>query len=436
MKIKINTPAAHMTVATGATIVSGIVAYLFFSKEISPAIFAIYGLCLTSGRVGLALLDSGIKVGLLSVLSKNPEKDLNPVYWLVLIFSCLFILIAAIFSLVFCKLFSWAYFDVFVVFAYATSYFATYPFILPGLVDKESTLNFSLIALCEAISNAIELILPVVASLIFGFNLIYLPIFAWTSKIIKIIFIGNFDFIKKIPRGSDFYDGKNLFKYSASMQASIYMNLFRDNMHVIFIGPIFGKEWLGYYSWVQGITSMLVQLFISAATRVSIPIMAKMSADADKVLYAKRKARFMASMIFPILASAYCLIPLLDKLLFNDKWAIAIEILPFALLRILSAATTTPAGSLVMLESGGVVYASTILKWTLMEISIFIFTINIFSEKSLAYTWAFGGWIGAYLMVKSVSKVFGGKFDKVALPSLRSTIISFLIIFIGNWIVK
>jgi len=49
----------------------------------------------------------------------------------------------------------------------------------------------------------------------------------------------------------------------------------RDNLHILLVGPLFGKEWIGYYAWALQICLVSSQVFAQISARVSLPLLAQ-----------------------------------------------------------------------------------------------------------------------------------------------------------------
>lgn len=410
----------YATIANGLTAAIGGVAYLFFSANLTPAQFAIYALCIISGRMSTTIIDGGLKIHLLKQLSQGISTAASSAKFLCWLYSLGLLGTALIVNIYGVRAGIWTLTDGIAVLGYATAYLITYPPLLVYLAYSEFNGRFKSVSTVEFFSNTAELILPLSAFHLNGFHPEQLIFCAFIGRMIR--FLGTRNISKPYlheSRKIEYREAMGHAKETISMQTALVANLTREHSYTASIGAIAGRTFLGQYTWASQICSMIGQIITNTATRLQLAHLAKEQGVSKCLDFTESQIRMMSLMLMISCLAAYFGACFLNEFLFEKKWAPAITLLPLLLFRAWTSAITTPIGCYLLIKEKSRTYLNATLFWTLTEITIYTTTHLIFGFAVLPISIAIGGVVGvAIFSCYMPSNRFS--FQKCILISLQS----------------
>jgi O-antigen/teichoic acid export membrane protein len=181
----------------------------------------------------------------------------------------------------------------------------------------------------------------------------------------------------------------------------------RDNLHTLLIGPLFGKEWIGYYAWVLQVCLVSSQVFAQISARVSLPLLAQAGNFEERWRRCLYQIRMLTMLTVPMLFGVWLVLPILNNHFFQGKWQPALALIPLLFARMIPGMATTPLGPLVMVQRGGAVFGVTNLRWTLVEVVAAVLFVWTLGPAGLAWSYAFVVWIGLWLLIAALSRDTG-----------------------------
>jgi O-antigen/teichoic acid export membrane protein len=199
-------------------------------------------------------------------------------------------------------------------------------------------------------------------------------------------------------------------------QLGIGFNQIRDNLHVLLVGPLFGKEWVGYYAWGFQLCLIASQVFVQIASRVSLPMFAQAENFAKRWQACLYQIKLLAILTAPVLVTLPMVLPSLDQHFFQGKWQVAISFIPLLFFRMLAGVALTPLAILLLVERGARSLALLSILFTAVEASGAILLLMLLGPTGLAWSCAITAWIGVYLICYMLRAESG----KLALITLRS----------------
>jgi len=386
-----------LTFANVIALISIAVSYFWYSKLLIPSDFAVYAGGLAIAKIGTTLLDGGLKVALV----KHFEEVNSAVKRALFLLSCgtavlaFGVLSGVLFALVAHSIVSRA--DAFFYCAYASAYFFTYPFLFIPLADLERRQQFVPVAMGEGVSMVIEYALPAILWLSVAPGFWSFILAAWLARVLRTSFIlypssDRTWFLGGVP--PQWKGIKPLFQEGSGIQLGVAVSMLRDSLHLLLVGPMFGKEWVGLYAWALQLCGVASQVFVQTAARVSLPAL-RLAPDMHSRWHAMLgQVIWMAILTGPILVFLTPLATSLNHYMFADKWATALELLPFLVIRMLPGLATTPLSSLVLAERGAKSYFVANLIWTVFEVALATLLLLLIGPMGLAWCYAIGAWVG------------------------------------------
>ncbi len=379
-----------------AFIVTGI-SYVVYSKNLTPSMFGLYSIALVLGSFGTLVLDGGLKNTIIK-LKNNLNKEEEGV----LLFLMVSTSILAVAGLILIYLFqflskSTSIEDYQFLSFFGGIYWISYPWIAIPTATLERSLSYTGIAVIESVGIILERALPAIFILSMGGGMYS---FIWSLLISRIFRVVSMNLIYKstirVPSWKQIRSIYHLLSEGGWLQIAVGLSLLRDNLHTILVGLMFGKEWVGFYSWALQLSAISSQVFVQIAARVSIPVFAKAYIFEERWEACLYQIKLLTITISPILSVVLLIIPYLNQNYFDSKWTASISLLPFLFLRMLPGVATTPLGSMLMVQKGGRVFANAMIVWTLLETLGAYLLLKIVGPMGLAYSYAIIVWLGLY----------------------------------------
>jgi O-antigen/teichoic acid export membrane protein len=200
---------------------------------------------------------------------------------------------------------------------------------------------------------------------------------------------------------------KSLFGVGLQFQLASLASMLRDNLHLLVVGPVFGRELAGLYAWVMQLCGITSQVFVQTASRVSLPWLLAIE-DADT-----RWRRMLPQIVwltvltFPPLLCLHYIAPAANHAFFQDKWTAALGLLPFLIWRMLPGLATTPLGTMLIAQRGSGGYVSSNCTWTIAEVIVAIACMYLMGGRGLAVSYSFMAWFGVVLFATRIKGMAG-----------------------------
>jgi O-antigen/teichoic acid export membrane protein len=377
--------------------------FLAYSRLLDPSQFGLYAVALSAATLLALVLDGGLKTTIIKLpLAISTEEESSIAVLMVLVsVGLLLLLLAAERPLLAMRpgITQDARFITFFV-GIALLF---YPFITLPTAKLERDLEYGHIAWIESLGTIIERGGPAVLLL---FTHLGLYSFVWAllvSRIMRVSILASFHRLF-LFRGTwpAFSSSLRHLREGAWIQAGTISAVARDNLHVLLIGPLFGKIWIGYYAWALQICLVSSQIFAQISARVSLPLLAQADTFQKRWTKCLYQVRLLAILTVPVLCGVWLILPTVNSHFFQGKWQPALALVPLLFLRMIPGMATTPVGPLIMVHRGGFSYALANLLWTFAEILVGLALIRAVGPTGLAWSYALLVWLGLWLMVNSL----------------------------------
>lgn len=385
-----------ITAANFAVLAVTAASYILYSRYLTPAQFAIFGTALAGSRICVSLLDGGVRN--VFIADTAPADPGRYTATSVVLFVLSLILIVAGFAVA--RLLERLVPNIGFVLAYIVPFLLSYPLFFSSLVQLEKRLDYGGVAIVETGSAMIELGLP--AMLIIGFGM-GLPAFILAACISRAARTLAFWLFAKPLWGrfgrEKLYAALVAIRTSLLFQYTIGMAALRDNLPILLVAPLYGARWAGYYVWALQISAVSSQFAVAAASRIALPVLSSHESDDARYRVTAVQMAWMARLLGPVLVAVWLIAPALDTLLFHQRWAPALAILPWLLLRMLPGIAPTLLYPLTFVQLGPKRLAMIATGWTLAEVTGGWIMLHGIGPIGLAYSYAFAVWLGIALMI-------------------------------------
>ncbi len=386
--------------SSGVALLATALSYLYYSLELDVAEFGLYSLALAVSVIATIVLDGGLRTTLIK-RSGSLSDELAEILTTALFAVSLLMSMAALAgygiasALLEPTLSSDLAFVLWFVFAYVLSY----PLTIVPTVRLERELRYRHVGWIESAGVVVERGLPALL-LMQGGGMEAFVLAAYVGRFLRVVSLQ----IAAGGRGlglrlSGWRQLRALLAEGIWYQGALDVWALRDNLHVLLIGPFFGKEWLAYYAWVLQVATLSSQLFVQIASRVSVPLLAGKAGIAERWHSSVRYMQVLSVVAVPVLLLVWILLPWVDNFLFEGKWQPALGLVPWLFFRMSVGLATSPLGSLLLVHAGARQYFLANISWTLIEVAACLAAIAVVGEYGLAWSHAFMVLPGVWLIL-------------------------------------
>lgn len=391
-----------MTAANAVALGMVIISYILYSWLMTPSEFAIYAGALAIAKLGTTVLDGGLKVALVKHHELVAAGVLRALFIgsagaAILAVSLLTAVVFALASLNLLAADNAAFFAL-----YGAAYFLTYPLLFLPLAQLERAQRFAPVARVEALSVSIEYALPALLWLVVAPGFWSFVLAAWLARGLRAgLMLAASDERAWLARGrSPQWDGAGaLLREGVGLQIAVSLSMVRDNIHLLLVGPWFGKEWAGLYAWALQLCAVASQVFVQTATRVALPALRLTQGMDARWRSTLMQISWLAIFTAPPLVFLTDIASAVNETLFDAKWTAALGLLPFLIVRMLPGLATTPVGALVLAERDARAYAAANAWWTAGEVGVAATMLWLYGPTGLAWSYAFMAWFGLAVFV-------------------------------------
>jgi PST family polysaccharide transporter len=391
--------------------------YIAYSKLLSPQEFGLYSIALALGMFGTLVLDGGLKTTIIKEADDLTREEQGTLSFLMVAFSLLLLVIIIFLRQPLGHFFPTAQKDFQFLTVFAAVILLSYPFMVIPTAALERRFLYSKIGWIESIYFGLERGSPVfflwwteqgIYSFVWGLLL---------GRVFRVVALNlNYRTHLQIPSWGRVKRILHLLREGSWFQLGIVFNQIRDNLHVLLVGPLFGKEWVGYYAWGFQLCMISSQVFVQISSRVSLPMFAQAENFEKRWQACLYQIKLLAILTAPVLVTLPMVLPSLDQHFFQGKWQIAISFIPLLFFRMLAGVALTPLAILLLVEKGARSLSLFSIFFTAIEVAGAVLLLTLIGPKGLAWSCALTVWIGFYLtfyMLQTES-------HKFALLTLRS----------------
>lgn len=403
----------HLLAGYGISFIAIGISYLLYSRLLSPEKFGLYSIALAIGLAGIFILDGGLKTALIKERHSFTKTQLGSVIsWLMALSFLLILLLAAAYRPI-TFFFPTLGPDYGFLALFTAIYLLSYPFILVPTAQLERKLEYSRLAWIESISTVIERAGAVPLLLWTSLDIYSFALALAVGRLFRATAVNiMLPVAPQRPTRSQLNSMLPLIKEGLSIQAANGTALIRDNLHILIIGPLFGKIWVGYYAWGLQLCMVLSQAFVQISSRVSLPLMAQADSN-ERWEICIRQIRFLTMFSAPVMAVSLLLLPGVNDQFFDGKWAPIITLLPVLYIRMLLGIAITPIATLVQIQSGGFVFMRSNLIWTFVEGLSALATCIVCGPSGLAFSYAIVAIIGLGIYTAALGSIQTRKINSI-----------------------
>jgi O-antigen/teichoic acid export membrane protein len=394
-----------MTAANAVALAMVLFGYILYSRFMTPAEFGIYAGALAIAKLGTTVLDGGLKI----TLVKHNEVASPGILRTLFICStgasilAVLLLTTIVFTLSALNLLESDNALFFTL--YSAAYFLTYPFLFIPLAQLERQQHFTPVARAEMLSVSIEYALPALLWLLVAPGFWSFILAVWIARALRasLVLFASKDRAWLLRRSvPQWQASKSLLREGLGLQIAVSLGMLRDNIHLLLVGPWFGKEWAGLYAWALQLCAVASQVFVQTAARVALPALRLTQGMDSRWKTTLTQIAWLTIFTAPPLVFLTDIARVANEELFESKWTAALILLPFIIVRMLPGLATTPLGSLVLAERDARTYAAVNAWWTGSEVVVAATLLWLYGPIGLAWSYAFMGWLGVAAFVRQL----------------------------------
>lgn len=386
------------------------ISYLVYSKLLSVEQFGLYSVALVIGSFATLILDGGLKATIIKHSADLTKKEEGTLLFLMTCLSLFLIITLYSSQAIFANYFPKAKQDYSFLVVFSAIYLISYPLISIPTATLERRLEFGHVAWIEAVGMVLERAGP---AALLAYSHSGMSSFLWALFVGRAFRIGALIMFYRsgfhIPTTKDIAQTFHLLKEGSWLQIATGASLMRDSIHVLLVGPMFGKEWVGYYAWALQLSMIASQIFVQLSSRVSLPLFAQASSMRERWPVCIYQVKLLSMFTIPVLAMLLILTPLIDAHYFQEKWQMAIALLPFLFARMLPGLATTPIGTLLLVSKGARAYARANILWAGFEVVAALILILLIGPEGLAWSYSWAAWIGLLILHCSIERNAGSR---------------------------
>jgi len=247
---KVRQGVVGLFVANGLSFLVVGLSYLALSRILMPADLGLYSAALVIGSFGTMVLDAGLKNTVIKAPSAPTRDQEGVLVGLLLIVSAalLGILIAASQPVSYLR--PEVQHDYRFLVVFGGIYLVSYPFIIVPTAILERRLSYVNLAWIESVGLLIERAAPLPLLLWSHAGVHSFAIALLAGRALRVVALAALYPVRpRFPTKARLGEVRYLLVEGVWFQLAMATALVRDNLSVLLIGPLFGKQWMGYYAW-------------------------------------------------------------------------------------------------------------------------------------------------------------------------------------------
>jgi O-antigen/teichoic acid export membrane protein len=198
----------------------------------------------------------------------------------------------------------------------------------------------------------------------------------------------------------DWAGARLLFSEGWKFQVATAISMVRDNLHYLLVAPVFGVGWAGYYSWALQLATVSSQVFVQTASRVALPFLRGEGHAGEKWDTALVQVKWLAIFTLPLVAFIYHIADATNRLLFADKWTVALPLVLAFSARMVPGIVTTALSYFVLAQRGSASFAKCNFWWTCAEVGAGVILLAAVGPTGLAWSYSVMAWVGVLLFLR------------------------------------
>jgi O-antigen/teichoic acid export membrane protein len=391
--------------------------YIAYSKILTPQEFGLYSIALAIGIFGTLVLDGGLKTTIIKEVDDLTREEQGTLSFLIFGFSLILLVVIILLKQPLVYFFPSAQKDFQFLTVFAAVILLSYPFMVIPTATLERKFLYSKIGWIESLYFVLERGSPV---FFLWWTNQGMYSFVWGMLLGRVFRVMALNLSCRtpwqIPSWGRVKRVLHLLREGSWFQLGLGFSQIRDNLHVLLVGPLFGKEWVGYYAWGFQLCLMASQVFVKISSRVSLPMFAQAENFEKRWQSCLYQIKLLTILTAPVLVTLPMVLPGLDQHFFQGKWQVAISFIPLLFFRMLAGVALTPLATLLLVERGSRSYSLFNIFFTTIEAAGAILLLLLLGPKGLAWSCAITAWIGFYL----IFYMLRAESSKLALITVRS----------------
>jgi O-antigen/teichoic acid export membrane protein len=377
--------------------------FLAYSRLLSPPEFGLYALGLSAATLLSLVLDGGLKTTIIKMESNLSPAEESSIAVLMMGVSVGLILLLLAAERPLLALRPGISQDARFIVLFVGIALLFYPFVTLPTARLERDLEYGQIAWIESLGTIVERGSP---AILLVFTNIGIYSFVWAllaSRVLRALILGCYHRVSLLSLSRAGFAGSlRHLREGAWIQAGTVSSVLRDNLHVLLIGPLFGKLWIGYYAWALQVCLVSSQIFAQISARVSLPLLAQAKNFEKRWARCLYQIKFLTMLTVPVLCGVWLILPSVNSHFFHGKWQPALAMIPLLFLRMIPGMATTPVGPLIMVQRGGAAFAVSSMVWTACEIAAGLLFVWAIGPTGLAWSYALIVWVGLWTLIMSL----------------------------------
>ncbi len=354
----------------------GLIANLFLTILLTPAIFGIYIIVLALISLLNYFSDIGLSASLIQreTISRDDVKTAFTVQQLLVIATVCIGFIGSNFVQSFYNL---PQEGVFLYWTLLLGFFLSSLKTIPS-VFLERKIQYQKIVFVQIIENtAFYLTVIILAYLHFG--LLSFAYGVLIRSILGVIIIYSISFWMPTI-GINKKSLRHLISFGLPFQSISFLALFKDDLVNLFLGKVIGFAGLGYIGWAKKWGEAPLRIIMDSLSRVMFPVFSRVQTDKERLKRVVEKVlRYQTMILFPASVGMYLLMPSFVKIIPRyEKWEVAVPLFFIFVISSFFSSFSTPFINLFNALGKVKVSFVFMLFWTLSTWALIIPLTNMF----------------------------------------------------------
>lgn len=381
------------------------ISFVIYSRILTPSEFGLYAVALSLATMLALILDGGLKTTIIKADQEIEAAEESSIAYLMMLVSVVLVLILVVIAQPVLAAHSGIVKDTRFVLLFVGISLVFYPFVTLPTAKLERDLRYEHVAWIESLGTIVERAGPALILLLTGAGIYSFILALFVSRLLRSVILAQFKPIRLGPTSRQALSKCLVhLKDGAWIQAGTISSVVRDNLHTLLVGPLFGKEWVGYYAWALQVCLVSSQVFAQISARVSLPLLAQAGNFKERWAQCRSQIRMLTALAVPMLCAVWLVLPSIDSKFFQGKWQPAMVLIPLFFVRMIPGMATTPLGPLLIVHRGGLAYGLANLGWTLAEAIAAGAFLYVLGPMGLAWSYAVVVWFGLLLMMLSLNR--------------------------------
>lgn len=318
----------------------GLVANLFLTILLTPAIFGIYITVLSL----IAILNYFSDIGLAASLiqrEKIDDDDVKTAFTIQQILVTSTVMIGFFASNFITSFYNLPRAGTLLYFSFLFGFFLSSLKTIPS-VFLERKIQFQKIVFVQVVENTFFYITVIVLAYM-GFGLLSFAYGVILRSIVGVILIYSISFW--IPRvGISKKSLKHLVSFGLPFQSISFLALIKDELVNLFLGKVIGFQGLGYIGWAKKWGEAPLRIIMDSLSRVMFPLFSRVQTDKERLRKILEKAlRYQTMILFPTIVGLFLLMPRLIQIIPRyHKWETALPLFYIFIIASFFSSFSTP----------------------------------------------------------------------------------------------